>query len=246
MPFTVRHTGRRGAGFTAAAAGCGGGFAAGGGRGGGEAFIACGGGLGVLAGGGVLTAPAPLDGLVLVTLAPIGGVPFALCSFICPFTDPVEVVVLITLAPAGGPLARKSFVGGDVTAVPTAGAIGRSGACFAAPDAGGDELVTPCGGRPTPVRGAIAVGAVLTGAKCGRPGGGAGRLKPLAGARANAGSGRSCGGGGARRPPKSTTGRAISGGGTRTSGGGLITTTGPRRAGATATTPSGGGGGTSQ
>ena len=84
LPFTVRHTGRRGGGaLTAAAAGRGGGFAAGGGRGGGEVLSACGGGLAVADGGGVRTLPAPLDGAVLVTRAPTGGGPFALCSFGC-------------------------------------------------------------------------------------------------------------------------------------------------------------------
>jgi len=252
LPFTFRHTGRRRAGLTAAAAGRGGGAcrAAGIGRGGGDVFIVCTGGLTVLAGGGVLTVPTPLDGAVLVTLAPTGGVPFALCSFVCVFTDPVEPIVFVTFAPGGGPLARKSLAGGEVTAVPAAG--DRSGTCLPTPDAGG-ELMSPWagakrgdGGKPTPVRGAIVVGEVLTGARCARPGGGAGRLKPLAGARANAGSGRNGGGGGACRPPNSTTGRATSGGGRRTSGGGLITTTGPRRGGGTATTPSAGGRGVSQ
>jgi len=253
LPFTVRHTGRRGAGLTAAAAGRGGGAcrAAGGGCGGGDVFIVCTGGLATVAGGGVLTVPAPLDGLVLVTLAPIGGVPFALCSFGWVFTDPVDPIVFVTFAPIGGPLARKSLAGGEVTAVPAAGA--RSGICLPTPDAGG-ELINPCagargrvdGGKPTPVCGTAMTGEVLTGVRCGRPGGGAGRLNPLAGARANAGSGRSGGGGGARLPPKSTTGRAMSGGGTRTNGGGLITTTGPSRGGATATTPSGGARGVSQ
>jgi hypothetical protein len=172
LPFTVRHTGRRGAGLAAAAAGRGGGAgrAAGGGRGGGDVLMVCTGGLAVVAGGGVLTVPAPLDGAVLVTLAPIGGVPFALCSFVCVFTDPVDTVVFVTFAPAGGPLARKSLAGGEVTAAPTAGA--RSGICLPTPVAGGEPM-SPCagaigrvdGGRPTPVCGTTVTGEVLTGVR---------------------------------------------------------------------------------
>src|SRR5690349_21467835 len=90
LPPTLRHTGRRGGGgFAAPVTGRGGGaLTAGcGGRGGGDTFIACGGGFATVDGGGVRSLGDPVDGDVLVTLAPapgatlvalppVGGVPF--------------------------------------------------------------------------------------------------------------------------------------------------------------------------
>jgi len=62
----------------------------------------------------------PVDGEVLVTSAPTGGVPFALCSFVWVFAEPVEGIVFVTLAPGrrslGPQILRRRRRGGAATA----------------------------------------------------------------------------------------------------------------------------------
>jgi len=121
-------TGRGGGALTA---GCGG-------RGGGDTFIACGGGFATVDGGGVRSLGDPVDGDVLVTFAPapgatlvtlppVAGVPFALCSLLpgrlpTPVTDdcfatpvPMTEDGFAAPAPEGGATCLATPVAGALT-----------------------------------------------------------------------------------------------------------------------------------
>jgi hypothetical protein len=170
LPFTLRHTGRRGGGaLAAAAAGRGGGLTAGwGGRGGGDTFIACGGGLAAVDGGVVRSLSDPFDGEVLVTLAPApgatlvtlwpAGVPFALCSLLpgrLPVTDdcfatPVPTPVTDDFFNAPAPDGGATCLATPNEGVVTSGCAGANGRVE--------------GGKPRPGLGAtpIPVVGVLT------------------------------------------------------------------------------------